>query len=145
MAAVGGVPLALFLAQARQAGHGRAYLALTTVVLDDATVLQPDLLFIAKGRLHIVTEQNIHGPPDLIIEVLSETTRKRDLGAKLRLYARFGVPHYWVVDPDERTVRVFTRTDDRYTAQEPPLASGAELTCPLFPGIATPVAELFNT
>ncbi len=134
--------LARFFTRVEDAGYGRAYLAPADVVLDETTVVQPDLFFIAKDRLHIVTEQNIQGPPDLAVEVPSETTRKRDLGAKLRLYAQFGISHYWVVDPDTRTVRTLRLADSAYQ-EDPTLAERDVFGSPLFPGITLPLAEVF--
>ncbi len=70
---------------ARQSG-GLVYCAPMDVVLADDTILQPDLLYIAKNRCDIV-QNRIEGPPDLVIEILSEGTERRDRLEKLDLYA----------------------------------------------------------
>ena len=90
-------------------GMGEAYVAPFDVVLDRHTVFEPDVMFIRRERLHIVTERNVSGAPDLVVEVLSESTRDMDLGPKVRAYGRHGVGEYWVVDPDANTVQVFRR------------------------------------
>ena len=68
------------------------------VVFSDDTILQPDLLYIAKDRRHIVKDR-VEGPPDLVVEILSPATGRRDKTEKLDLYAKYGVAEYWVVDP----------------------------------------------
>ncbi|CAA9571735.1 MAG: hypothetical protein AVDCRST_MAG88-2399 [uncultured Thermomicrobiales bacterium] len=103
---------------------------------------QPDLIFIRRERLNIIVGDKVRGAPDLVIEVLSPSTRANDLGRKLRLYARAGVPFYWVVDPKRRVVRPFTLMGDGYV-EGPTLRPGQELSCQLFPGIAIDVATLF--
>ena len=90
-------------------GLGQGYVAPFDVVLDWHTVFEPDVLFIRTERLDIVTERNVSGAPDLVVEVLSESTRDADLGPKLRAYGRHGVGEYWVTDPDANTVQVFRR------------------------------------
>jgi len=74
----------------------------TDIVFSRINIVQPDLLFIAKARLHIVTETNIKGAPDLLIEILSPNTADVDRDIKRKLYARFGVKEYWKVHPEER-------------------------------------------
>ena len=130
------------LREAQRAGWGKVYLAPLDVVFDPHNVTQPDLLFIRQERLGIVGETNVQGAPDLIVEVLSASTRGRDLGVKLRLYAHYRVPFYWVVDPEARTVQPYTLAAEGYV-EEPALQAGQTLTCPLFPGIAIDVAALF--
>ena len=96
------------------AGAGEVLLGPLDVVLDRHTVLVPDVLFVRTERLNIVTERNVDGAPDLVVEVLSESTRDMDLGPKLRAYGRHGVGEYWVVDPDANTVHVFRREGETF-------------------------------
>lgn len=86
----------------------------TDVVLSDIDVVQPDLLFISNERTHIITDENIQGAPDLIIEVLSPSTAERDRMFKLDLYARHGVKEYWLVDTDAKTVMVLLLGKHRF-------------------------------
>jgi Uma2 family endonuclease len=69
--------------------------------------VQPDLVFVAKERDHIIDEGWIRGAPDLVVEILSPSTEERDRGVKLRLYRRHGVPEYWIVDPEAGLVEVW--------------------------------------
>jgi Uma2 family endonuclease len=82
-------------------------------------VLIPDIIYIARDRLHVIGSKTIDAPPDLVVEILSPGTRRRDLDTKRALYARFGVQEYWVVDPEARTVTVLTLTGDRYEPVPP--------------------------
>ncbi len=76
------------------------------VVLSDLNVVQPDILYISNERRDIITENNISGAPDLVVEILSPSTASRDRELKLNLYARFGAREYWIVDPDGSSVQV---------------------------------------
>ena len=76
------------------------------VVLSDTDTVRPDLIFIAKDRLHIVTEDNVQGVPDLVVEIRSPSTARYDWTTKRELYARHGVKEYWLVDPEAATVAV---------------------------------------
>lgn len=89
-------------------GLGRVYFAPCDVVLSEEDIVQPDIFFIAKEREHIITEKNIQGAPDLVIEILSPFTAKLDKTAKLKLYERSGVKEYWLVDPDREEIEVLT-------------------------------------
>lgn len=62
-------------------------------------VVEPDLLYLSKARSTLLTEKNVQGAPDLVVEVLSESTADIDRTTKLKLYARFGVEEYWIADP----------------------------------------------
>jgi Uma2 family endonuclease len=69
-------------------------------------VLIPDMIYVVRGRQHVIGPKVVDAPPDLIVEVLSDETRKRDVKVKRDLYARFGVQEYWIIDPEARTVSV---------------------------------------
>ena len=90
---------------------GRVYVAPFDVVLSDTNVVQPDVIFVSKERLGIITHANIQGAPDLAVEVRSPSTAQRDLTIKRRLYAEHGVKEYWMVDPEARTVTVLLLRD----------------------------------
>jgi Uma2 family endonuclease len=85
-------------------GLGRMYLAPFTVVLANTTVVEPDLVYVDNGRASLVTDRGIRGAPALAIEVLSPTTAANDRGPKFQLYARYGVPYYWIADTDARVL-----------------------------------------
>ena len=87
-------------------GLGEVFFAPTDVVLSDTDVVQPDLIFIAKERAHIITEEAVFGAPDLVIEILSPSTAARDEGYKRDLYELHGVKEYWMADVDLVRIRV---------------------------------------
>lgn len=132
-----------FLGRAQDAGYGKAYVAPLYVIFDQDNTTEPDVLFIRRERLQIVGEAAIEGAPDLVVEVLSPSTRGRDLRVKAQIYAKFQVPFYWIVDPDARTVQVYELTAQGYAAQ-PLLRAGDLLGCPLFPRITIDVTQLFR-
>ncbi len=106
----------LLAAAYTDSGRGEVFFAPIDVVLDDENVVQPDLVYVAKERAQIVGTKNIRGAPDLLVEVLSESTRSRDLRVKKRLYERFGVARYWVIDPDADRIEAYVLVDGAYGA-----------------------------
>ncbi len=99
--------------RARQLGE--VLVAPMDVVLDVEAnlVVQPDLLFVSRERQHVIGDR-VYGAPDLVVEVLSPSTRARDLGIKLRRYAAAGVPHYWTLDPVTRVLEERRLANDGY-------------------------------
>jgi Uma2 family endonuclease len=123
---------------------GQVYVAPVDVLLSPHDVAQPDLLFISNERLTILTEKNVQGAPDLVVEVLSPATRKRDEGIKLERYDRFGVREYWLADPARRTVRIYRRSGERLRKKSELAAAASDLlTSPLLPGLEIPLTEIF--
>ncbi|MGA2263477.1 MAG: Uma2 family endonuclease [Acidobacteriota bacterium] len=112
------------------------------VVLSDENIVQPDILFVSKERLGIIRESNITGPPDLVIEILSPTTRTRDLEIKRKIYAGFGIREYWVVDPESATVEVLTWSEPGYT-RAGIYGKSQHLSSPLLPELNLPLDEIF--
>src|SRR6187401_453048 len=77
------------------------------IVFSDYDVLQPDVVFFTAARAHLVDlDRVVRDPPDLCVEVISPSTQDRDRGRKMQMFARFGVPEYWIVDPRLRRVEV---------------------------------------
>jgi Uma2 family endonuclease len=75
--------------------------------LDETNVYQPDVSFLSIARLHLAGEVYVDGPPDLAVEIVSPSSRQYDLVEKFVNYGRFGVREYWLIDPIERTVKLF--------------------------------------
>jgi Uma2 family endonuclease len=121
---------------------GDIYAAPTDLILAPTTVVQPDLIFIGNDRRGIVTERAIEGSPTLAVEILSPTTQRTDRETKAQLYAKYAVPHYWLIDPDQQTLEAYELAVDRY--QLIVKAQNAEVFTPsLFPGLSIPVADLW--
>lgn len=97
---------------------GEILFAPADVALDDENVLQPDVFFIAAGRQNLTQGDYVQGAPDLVVEVVSVGTVKRDRGDKLKLYERHGVREYWLVDARTRSVEVYVNTGNDFTLQE---------------------------
>jgi Uma2 family endonuclease len=125
----------------RQNPIGRVFAAPYDVVFAPDNVSEPDVVYISNERASIITEKNVQGPPDLVVEVISETGRRRDEVQKKALYERFGVTEYWIADPNVDSMRVHRRGayDEPVT-----LRSGDVLTSPLFPRLTIDVATLFR-
>ena len=123
-------------------GEGKVLFSPLTVRFDDINVHQPDVLFIRKERTPIIGEKFISGAPDLIIEVLSPSTRRRDLGRKAEIYARFGVPQYWIADPKAASMRILTLSGERYEIEAEGKAPSI-LRPRAFPRMRVPLAKVF--
>src|SRR4030095_14454680 len=83
-------------------------------------VVEPDLLFLTNERLaEITTSPWVKGPPSLVVEIGSPSTRQRDATIKRRLYERVGVDEYWIIDPELDTIDVYRHIEGGYqrTAQ----------------------------
>jgi len=98
---------------------GLCYMAPMDVVFSDNTILQPDLLYISKKRRHIVKDR-VEGAPDLVIEILSPATDRRDRTEKLDLYAKYGVAEYWLVDPSSQLFQFLLLKEGNYVIQQQP-------------------------
>ena len=123
----------------RRVRTGTVFVAPYDVILSDEDILQPDILFITAERSAIATERGVRGAPDLVIEVLSDGTRKVDQTLKLERYDHFGVQEYWMVDPKGETVAVYRRA----TAGLELMATADPLTSPLLPGFALSLRDIF--
>jgi Uma2 family endonuclease len=123
---------------------GEVFVAPLDVVFTFSTVLEPDVIFVSKSRRRIVGEKNLTGPPDLVVEVVSESTATLDREIKPKQYALYGVTEFWRVDPFDKTVEIFRLKEGEYE-----LAAHLEfeenLTSPLFPGLLLPVSTLWES
>ena len=125
----------------RRNSLGTVFWAPTDVVLSQESVVQPDILFVSNERRGVITEANISGAPDLVVEVLSPSTADRDKQLKLSLYARHGVGEYWIVDPDGESLQVVQLGpggSDSVTTY----ASGT-MESPILPGLRIALDEVF--
>jgi Uma2 family endonuclease len=111
-------------------------------------VLVPDLVFFTAARFaRVVNAKHAIAAPDLVVEILSPGTRRRDKGRKRAIYDREGVREYWIVDPESRSITALRRPradaglSDVTTLT---LDAGATLDSPLFPGLRIPLRDVFR-
>ena len=125
---------------------GRAFVAPFDVIFSDFDVVEPDVLFISKARLEeVLTTKNVRGAPNLVVEIASRSTRSRDETLKRKLYERFGVEEYWVIEPDDDTIVVYKYGDQGYRREFDLAATrGDTLTTPLLPGLQLPLDRIFK-
>lgn len=93
---------------------GEIFFAPYDVILSDISITQPDLIFISHERQHIITEANVRGAPDLVVEITSRHTRERDKSIKAQIYARYGVDYYWILDPSRRIMEEYRREGEAF-------------------------------
>jgi Uma2 family endonuclease len=124
---------------------GEVFLAPFDVVFSNVDIVEPDLLYMSKARAaEVLTPQHVRGTPELVVEIGSPGTRRRDETIKRRLYERAGVTEYWIVDPELDLIRVYRRSGERFgRAIELASEAGDVLTSELFPGLELPLASVF--
>jgi Uma2 family endonuclease len=116
------------------------------VILADDTAVAPDVVWVSAARLPLVLEPDgkLHGAPDLAVEILSPGAKnvRRDRTAKLKAYSRFGVREYWIVNWSRQELHVYRREQAVLTLVQT-LQSGDQVSSPLLPGFAAPLAQFF--
>lgn len=136
------VALALWL---REHPLGEVYYAPVDVVLSPHDVVVPDLVYVSHQRAgEVLTDAAVKGAPELVVEILSPGTRRRDRTIKQALYERWGISEYWLVDPDREAVRIVRRDHDGFTVAADLTADDDVLTTPLLPGLAIPLTTIFT-
>ena len=145
--AVSGNLFALLWTHLKQHPLGSVFAAPFDVVFSDLDVVEPDLLYVSRERLEVLTRQHVRGAPDLVVEILSPGTRRTDEITKRKLYERFGVQEYWVVDPDLDAIKIYRRDGTNAFARVEELSAeaGGVLTTPLLPGWSAPLSEIFSS
>ncbi|MCY7350359.1 MAG: Uma2 family endonuclease [Cytophagaceae bacterium] len=113
------------------------------VRLDENNVVQPDILFIAQTNTGQMTRQGFEGVPDLLVEIISPSSHYRDTFEKKADYERFGVLEYWLVDPANRVIEVFTLREGQYQLHSFVAENGTALSA-LLPGFEAPSGEVFG-
>ena len=122
---------------------GRVWVAPLDVVLSNHDVVQPDVLFVSNRRADIVTEANVQGAPDLVVEILSPATAQHDREYKRTLYSRHGVREYWLVDPEEDAVEVWVESETGLV-QAATYQREDTLASPLLEGLNIPLEGIFT-
>jgi len=115
-------------------GLGEVFFAPIDEVLSAEDTVQPDLVFVARAKAGIIQRRAIFGVPDLLVELVSPSSVRRDRYEKKALYARFGVVEYWIGDPANQTLEILTLKGDTYELHA--CAEGPDkLTSPLLSGL----------
>ncbi len=124
---------------------GQILSAPVAVLLSPHDIVQPDLLFVARKRLKILTERYVQGAPSLVVEILSESSQQLDRHIKLEIYEHAGVREYWIVDgivdDPAGTITVYRAGDTGATVFS--ASAGYRLTSSLFPGLKIRLSDLF--
>ena len=96
------------------AGKGEVIYAPVDLYLDEENVYQPDIMVVLKGSKAKITSKGVYGAPDVVVEVLSPSTAYYDLRVKKKVYERAGVREYWIVDPMERSLEIYTNSEEGF-------------------------------
>ncbi|MDE2785807.1 MAG: Uma2 family endonuclease [Chloroflexota bacterium] len=128
--------------QTRALGLGETYLPPFDVYLDEHNTFQPDLMFVSSEQRHIIGDRGVTGAPDVVVEVLSESTRQRDLNVKLPVYVRNAVREAWIADLRLETVSKYVGDGHTMTLARMYDASDT-LTSEAMPGVAIDLGPIF--
>ena len=128
--------------QLETSGSASVFPAPFDVILSRNTTVQPDVVVIRKERIQLVTPRGLEAPPDLAIEVVSASSKVQDRAVKRSLYAKFGVPEYWLVDPDAQNVEILVLGQGAY-GQHVIFGAGDVLRSPQFDAVSMDVTKLF--
>ena len=124
-------------------GLARIFAAPTDLLLARTTVVQPDLLIVGAARVAAITQRAIEDIPDVAIEILSPSSLDRDQYIKRKLFEKFQIPEYWVVDPEEGLITVY-RLDEGTYGIRATYDRSATLESPEFPTLHVPLLDVFR-
>ncbi|HKM43637.1 MAG TPA: Uma2 family endonuclease [Limnochordia bacterium] len=119
---------------------GEVFVAPLDILLDEHTVLQPDLLYLPSSRP--AKRDPVDSLPELVVEITSPSTAQTDRVRKFGSYLKAGIPHYWVVDPSECTIQCYQLKDAHYSMVA--VFGGGTFSHPAFPGLEFEVEDLFG-
>ena len=122
---------------------GEIFFAPFDVLLSEYNILVPDLIYLSNERKDLLTSKNLQGAPDLVVEILSPSTRSRDKRLKRDVYERTGVAEYWMIDPDHDVVDVYRRTVAGAFNDPIRLDRTRSLTTPLLPDLVLSLEKVF--
>jgi Uma2 family endonuclease len=106
--------MCIFAIQTKQA---KVLGSMATVHLGTCRKVKPDIVAVREERKHIITEDAIEGTPDLVVEIVSQSTRRYDFGEKRKVYEEAGVPEIWFVDFERKEVTVIRKVGQRYRSE----------------------------
>lgn len=121
---------------------GEVFNAPLDLTLGKYTVVQPDLFYVSSQQKDLVLHARVDGAPTLVVEILSPSSLRKDRLQKMRIYQNASVPHYWIVDPEEKTMECYCLSGGLYVL----VASGMdseELSHPSLPGLQLPLSALW--
>jgi Uma2 family endonuclease len=124
-------------------GLATVFHAPTDLLLANTTVVVPDLVIVGAARASIITRRALEGPPDVVVEILSPSSVDRDGYIKRRLYEKFAIPEYWLIDPEEDLVTVH-RLDEGTYGIRARYDRESVLESPEFPTLEIPLADVFR-
>jgi len=133
--------LLIFSTHVKARRAGKVFIAPVDVVLDEENTVQPDLVFIAAENLGIIQKLTIFGVPDLLVEVVSPASRRRDCETKRVLYQRFGVKEYWIGDTEKKSLEILALRNGQFERLALAEKNG-RVRSSLLPGLEINVAEL---
>jgi Uma2 family endonuclease len=122
---------------------GEVFIAPYDIVFSKWTALEPDLLFIRKDRRSIITDANVQGAPDLVIEILSPSNKAYDRETKLRAYEKAGVPELWYLDPEEKTAEVLNLGPNHRYLLTAKLSENDAIVSQVLPGLSLTLDDVF--
>ncbi len=114
---------ALFRGEIELTGLGEVYFSPVDVRFANGDQVQPDLVVLLNHRLDTYRGSTVHGPPDILVEVISPSSKSYDRMEKVNLYESQGIPEYWVADPILLTIQLLSLQNGRFVAV-PPEADG---------------------
>jgi Uma2 family endonuclease len=122
---------------------GEAFVSPLDIVFSAYNVAQPDVVFFSADRKALITwGKPMRDAPDLVIEALSPGTEGNDRGRKLRMFLRYGVPEYWILDPSQRTLEVLSLRSRNYDVVQK-ARCGETVVSPTLPDLACEVSKVF--
>jgi Uma2 family endonuclease len=122
--------------------NGTMFHAPIDLYLDDANIPQPDIVWIAENSRCVIGKKYLEGPPELVIEIFSPSTERKDRKDKFNLYQRFAIPEYWMVDPELEFIEVYVLENGLYKRLgvfEP----GDSFVSPILGGKSVEVSKIF--
>jgi Uma2 family endonuclease len=126
----------------RQHRRGILLHAPMDVIINESTVVQPDILFVREERRTIITDRGVEGAPDLVVEILSPSTASLDRLSKFQIYGKLGVCWYWIVDPGLRQIEQYENEHGVFVHRGT-WKNDDKLKAELFDGLELDLREIF--
>ena len=121
---------------------GETFISPLDVIFEEYNLAQPDVMFVSKARSEIVKDRGVFGAPDLVVEVISPSSTRRDRQDKSSKYLRFKVQEYWLVNPAERSIEVRVWRADHWAVHSLARDTGTAESL-ILPGFTVDLAQIF--